>query len=99
MRRDVLAVLALVRLGIPHDEAFDLVLYAIETDPILGVERVFAEIRALCRKHTAAEARELRETCELIVALSDRCAALEAYVRGMERDAVAPLRRHPNIGT
>lgn len=92
MRRDRLLALALVHLGVPPAQAWDIVDYALESDPELGLERGLLAVRAHCRRELAAEARTIREACELIVALSDRCAALEAYVRGMERDAVEPLR-------
>ena len=92
MRRDRLLALALVHLGVPHAQAWDIVDYALESDPDLGLERGLLAVRAHCRRELAAEARSIRDARELLAAVSDRCAALEAYVRGMERDAVLPIR-------
>lgn len=92
MRRDLLAILALTHLDVPRDVAEDIVDYALESDPELGLERGILAVRARCRRELAAEARSIRDARELLAAVSDRCAALEAYVRGMERDAVAPIR-------
>lgn len=90
MTRALLATLALVRLGVPADQAHDLVWYALDEDPELGVERVLLRVRTRCRE--LSQAAEITDARETIDALSERCAALEAYVRGMERDAVEVIR-------
>ncbi len=89
--RAQLAVACLIHLGVPEDDAHDLLAIALDEDPFAGVERVLLAIRQRCRQELDADARTLAEARELVGQLSLLADELRRIHREQERGTVLPL--------